>query len=123
MTIKMLILLLCLLNLPAHASDRFGLIFIYHTDCTASQAFSHSIKAVTDHYKMDVLPISQNHMRFEEWPQTIPDQGQSKHLNITRVPYLALFDAQNQSIQPITNTYMSAFHLEQHIATLLEQTP
>jgi len=123
MTIRLLPLLLFFVSLSANASDRYGLIFIYHTDCTVSRTFSRSLKAVTDHYKMGVLPVSQNNARFEEWPQTIPDQGQSKRLNITHVPFLALFDTHNKSILPITSTYMSAFHLEQRIGTLLEQLP
>ncbi len=116
-------LVLCLLATPVQASDEFGLIFVYRTDCAASRAFSYSVKAVADRYAMAVLPVSQNNAHFEEWPNTIPDNGQSQALRITRVPFLALFDKTSGAIAPITNRYLPPAQLEQRIAQTLKVLP
>ncbi|MFQ5534338.1 MAG: conjugal transfer protein TraF [Sphingomonadales bacterium] len=116
-------LVLCLLATPVQAGEGFGLIFVYRTDCAASRAFSRSVKAVADHYGTAVLPVSQDNARFAEWPDTIPDVGQSETLNITRVPFLALFDPASGAIAPITNRYLPPAQLEQRIAQTLEQFP
>ncbi len=116
-------LVLCLLVTPVQASEDFGLIFVYRTDCAASRAFSLSLKAVADHYGVAVLPVSQDDARLKEWPNTIPDNGQSKNLNIIRVPFLALFDKASGAIALITNRYLPPAQLEQRIAKTLEQLP
>jgi len=116
-------LMLCLFVTPVKAGDEFGLIFVYRTDCAASRAFSRSLKAVADHYGTAVLPVSQDNARFVEWPNTIPDMGQSQNLNITRVPFLALYDQTSGAIAPITNRYLPPAKLEQRIAQTLEQLP
>ncbi len=116
-------LVLCLLVTPVQANENFGLIFVYRTDCAASRAFSLSLKAVADHYGTAVLPVSQDNGRFAEWPGTIPDNGQSQNLNITRVPFLALFDKTSGAIAPITNRYLPPAQLEQRIAQTLKALP
>ncbi len=116
-------LVLCLMATPTQAGERFGLIFIYRTDCAASRAFSRSLKAVANHYGIAVLPVSQNNTRLAEWPDTIPDKGQSQNLRVTRVPFLALFDSTSGAIAPITNRYLPPAQLEQRIAKTLEQQP
>lgn len=116
-------LVLCLFVTPARADDRYGLIFVYRTDCPASRAFSYSLKAVAEHYTMAVLAVSQDTARFEEWPQTRPDAGQSARLNITRVPYLALFDQKFGRLAPVTVRYLTPAQLEQRLANILETLP
>ncbi len=116
-------LVLLLLATPVQAGEQFGLIFVYRTDCAASRAFSLSLKAVADHYGTAVLPVSQDNAQFAEWPGTIPDNGQSKNLNITRVPFLALYDQTSGAIAPITNRYLPPAQLEQRIAKTLKALP
>ncbi len=116
-------LVLCLLATPVQAGEDFGLIFVYRTDCAASRAFSQVVKAVADHYGTAVLPVSQDNARFAEWPNTIADNGQSQNLNITRVPFLAVFYPASGAIAPITNRYLPPAQLEQRIAQTLEQLP
>jgi len=116
-------LVLCLLVTPVQAGEQFGLIFVYRTDCAASRAFSRSVKAVADHYGTTVLPVTQNSSRFAEWPGTIPDNGQSQNLNISRVPFLALYDPTSGAIAPITNRYLPPAQLEQRIAKTLKALP
>jgi len=116
-------LVLCLLVTPVQAGEDFGLIFVYRTDCAASRAFSQSLKAVADHYAVAVLPVSQDDARLKEWPNTIPDNGQSQALQISRVPFLALYDQNSGAIAPITNRYLPPAQLEQRIAQTLEQLP
>jgi hypothetical protein len=113
-------LALYLLATPAQANDRLGLIFVYRSDCAASRAFSASLKAVTDHYRMAVLPVSLDDRRFAEWPGTIHDHGQAQTLGIDRVPFLALFDQTTGALAPITSRYLPPTHLEQRIFQTLE---
>ncbi|MCP4547089.1 MAG: conjugal transfer protein TraF, partial [bacterium] len=114
-------LLLCLSGSPALADESFGLIFVYRTDCPASRAFSRSLKAVADRYGTAVLPVSQNNARLEEWPGTIPDNGQSLSLGITRVPFLALYDRGSGTLEPVSSRYLPPAQLERRIAATLEQ--
>ncbi len=114
---------LCLIVTPVNADEQYGLIFVYRTDCQASRAFSKSVKTIQDHYGIAVLPVSQNNARFEQWPNTIPDQGQSIKLNITRVPFLAVYDKKTGALAPITNRYLPPAKLEQRIANTLETLP
>ncbi|MBL4614416.1 MAG: conjugal transfer protein TraF [Magnetovibrio sp.] len=116
-------LILCLLVTPVQAGERFGLIFVYRTDCAASRAFSYALKAVADQYGTAVLPVSQDSARFKEWPNTIPDNGQSQNLNITRVPFLALYDEKTGALAPITSRYLPPAQLEQRIAQTLKVLP
>lgn len=116
-------LILCLLAMPVQASEQLGLIFVYRSDCAASRAFSSSLKAVTDHYHMAVLPVSLDDRRFTEWPGTIQDRGQAQTLGIERVPFLALFDQTTGALAPITSRYLPPAHLERRIAATLEQLP
>lgn len=113
-------LLAGLIATPAEATDPFGLIFVYATDCRASQRFSLSVKTVADHYAISVLPVSVNNARFGEWPDTVPDTGQIQALDISRVPYLALYDNRSGALIPITSRYLPAAQLEQLIAETLE---
>jgi|GEM_PF-2910908 len=116
-------LALCLLASPAQASEQFGLIFVYRIDCAASRAFSTSLKTVTDHYRMTVLPVSLDEHRFTEWPGTVRDRGQAQALGIDRVPFLALFDQTTGALAPITSRYLPPARLEQRIAATLETLP
>jgi len=111
---------LCLLATPVQASEQIGLIFVYRSDCAASRAFSSSLKAVTDQYRMVVLPVSLDDRRFSEWPGTIQDHGQAQALGIERVPFLAIFDQTTGALAPITSRYLPPAHLEQRIAQTLE---
>ena len=113
-------LALCLLATPAKASEQIGLIFVYRSDCAASRAFSTSLKTVTDHYRMTVLPVSLDERRFAEWPGTVRDRGQAQTLGIDRVPFLALFDQNTGALAPITSRYLPPVHLERRIAATLE---
>ncbi|MBF0248437.1 MAG: conjugal transfer protein TraF [Alphaproteobacteria bacterium] len=113
-------LMLCLLATPVQASEQLGLIFVYRSDCAASRAFSSSLKAVADQYRMDVLPVSLDDRRFAEWPGTIQDHGQAQTLGIERVPFLALFDQTTGALAPITSRYLPPAHLERRIAAAIE---
>ncbi|PIW27238.1 MAG: hypothetical protein COW30_11005 [Rhodospirillales bacterium CG15_BIG_FIL_POST_REV_8_21_14_020_66_15] len=113
-------LILCLLAMPVQASEQLGLIFVYRSDCAASRAFSASLKAVTDHYHMAVLPVSLDDRRFTEWPGTVRNHGQAQALGIERVPFLALFDQTTGALAPIASRYLPPAHLEQRIAQTLE---
>lgn len=116
-------LILCLLAMPVQASEQLGLIFVYRSDCAASRAFSASLKAVADQYRMAVLPVSLDDRRLAEWPGTIQDRGQAQTLGIERVPFLALFDQTTGALAPITSRYLPPAHLERRIAATLEQLP
>ncbi|WP_210431982.1 conjugal transfer protein TraF [Iodidimonas gelatinilytica] len=113
-------LMLCLLAVPAQASEQVGLIFVYRSDCAASRAFSTSLKAVTDHYRLAVLPVTLDDRRFAEWPGTVRDHGQAQTLGIERVPFLALFDPTTGALAPITSRYLPPAHLERRIAAAIE---
>jgi len=113
-------LMLCLLATPVQASEQLGLIFVYRSDCAASRAFSSSLKVVTDHYRMAVLPVSLDDRRLAEWPGTIQDRGQAQTLGIERVPFLALFDQTTGALALIASRYLPPAHLEQRIAQTLE---
>lgn len=100
----------------ASSPDRFGLVFVYAASCPASRALSPALAAVARHLDLPVLAASVDGYRLDAWPGTRPEAGQLTRLGITRVPFVALYNAHTGRLEVIANRFLPPATLHARIA-------
>lgn len=104
-------------------NERYGVFFLYRSDCPYCHAYSPVLKAFSEKYNLNVMAISLNGGILKEWPETKIDKGQSKLLKITTVPATILFDKKTSEIVPIGFGALSEQELLTRIHTLTKTKP
>ena len=104
-------------------NERYGVFFLYRSDCHYCHAYSPVLKAFSERYNLKVMAISLNGGLLKEWPETKIDQGQSKLLKITAVPATILFDKKTSEVIPIGFGALSQQELLSRIHTLTKTKP
>ena len=100
-------------------SQRYGLFFYFSNQCIYCQKMAPTVKAFTEHYHFEVLPITINGESLPEFPNAKFDNGSMMQLQVNTVPALFLVDKQSKNITPIGFGLMDFNELEKRIVTLI----
>ncbi|GGD82098.1 conjugal transfer protein TraF [Croceicoccus mobilis] len=106
-------------------SERYGLFYFYSSNCAACRVFSPIIRALSDQYNLEVLPVSMDGGPNEAFPNFVTDSGQYQRMGLqgSTVPALVLFDTHTKQPIPIGYGLMAADEVMQRIYYLTELEP
>ena len=87
----------------ATLADRYGLIYLGHTDCGGCRVFGPLLRAFALRHGIDVLAVSMTGGPLEGWPGAVPDDGRAARLGLagSPVPALVLFDTATKRAMPV----------------------
>lgn len=101
-------------------SSRYGMFFIYDTNCKYCALYSKILKNFKEQTKISITAVSKSDQYYPEWPKTLKDNGQLAHLGLSDkpVPATLLFDKETKSVIPIGFGVMSPDELLRRIHIL-----
>ena len=87
----------------AKLSERYGLIYLGHTDCTGCRVFGPLLRAFAMRFRLDVLAVSMSGGPLEGWPEAVPDNGRAGRLGLAGgpLPAVVLFDTRTRQVLPV----------------------
>ncbi len=87
----------------ARLGERYGLIYLGHTDCGGCRVFGPLLRAFALRHGIDVLAVSMTGGKLEGWPGAVPDNGRAARLGLagSPVPALVLFDTATKRAMPV----------------------
>ncbi len=102
---------------------RYGIFFIYRSDCLYCHRFSPILKNFTEKYGFTVQAISQDGGTLAEWPDSMVNNGQIEKLGLNKypVPATILYDNKEHSLIPIGFGLLSSQELSERIFVLLKK--
>lgn len=102
-------------------NERYGLFFIYRSDCPYCHKYSPVIRSFGEAYDIDIVPITIDDKFIEGWENsTITDLSAVKRMGIeiTKVPATILYDNKEKKVIPVGFGILSKSDLEKRIYTL-----
>lgn len=96
----------------AHES---GLFFFYRSTCPYCRAFAPILKRFTDHYGIQVMPITTDGISLPEYPHSYTDKGQSATFQVKVEPALFIVNPYNHKAIPVGYGLMSESDLKKRI--------
>jgi conjugal transfer pilus assembly protein TraF len=96
-------------------AETSGLFFFYRSTCPYCKAFSPILKRFTDHYNIQVMPITTDGISLPEFPRSVTDQGQSKTFQVKVEPALYMVNPYNHQAIPVGFGLMSEMDLKKRI--------
>ena len=87
----------------ARLGERYGLIYLGHTDCGGCRVFGPLLRAFSLRHGIDVLAVSMTGGPLEGWPGAVSDNGRAARLGLagSPVPALVLFDTATKRAMPV----------------------
>lgn len=92
-----------------------GLFFFYKGKCEACQAFSRIVKAFSEKFGLEVLPVSLDGAILPEYPHSRLDNGIAKDFEVSVVPALFVVNPSESVITPIAYGMLSLDQLEHNV--------
>ena len=105
----------------ASLSERYGLIYLGHTNCGGCKVFGPLLRAFATRHGLDVLAVSMTGEALEGWPEAVPDQGRAAKLGLSGVPLPAvvLYDTgTTRQVLPVGFGVMAEDQLAERIFVL-----
>ena len=101
-------------------SERYGLIYLGHTDCPGCRVFGPLLRAFALRHRLDVLAVSMSGGPLEGWPEAVPDNGRAARLGLGRAPLpaVALFDTATKRVLPVGFGVLAEDQLAERIFVL-----
>lgn len=109
----------------AALTERYGVFYFYSSTCSACRTFSPVMRALSDHYGLEVLAVSMDGGPSEAFPNFVVDSGQYQRMGLQggTVPALVLFDTKTRQPIPIGYGVMAADEVMQRIVYLTQIKP
>ena len=109
----------------ARLGERYGLIYLGHTGCSACRVFGPLLRAFAGRHGLDVLAVSLTGEALEGWPEAVVDNGRAARLGLGNapVPALVLFDAQTKKVIPVGFGVMAEDEMAERIFALTALEP
>ncbi len=106
-----------------HLNERYGVFFVFRSDCPYCHAMSPVLLAFARKYGITVVPISTDGGPLPEWPNYVIDHGQLQQLGLAGKPVPALMLWDNQTKTPIAVGFgaMSQEEIETRIYALVRE--
>ena len=70
----------------AGLGERYGLIYLGHTDCGGCRVFGPLLRAFARRHGLDVLAVSLTGGPLEGWPDAVSDNGRAERLGLAGTP-------------------------------------
>ena len=104
----------------AKLGERYGLIYLGHTDCGGCRVFGPLLRAFALRHGLDVLAVSMTGEPLEGWPEAVPDRGLAARLGLggTPVPAVVLFDTETGRTLPVAFGVVAEDQLAERIFAL-----
>ena len=101
-------------------SERYGLIYLGHTDCAGCRVFGPLLRAFATRHGLDVLAVSMSGGPLEGWPEAVPDDGRAARLGLSGgpLPAVALFDTATRQVLPVGYGVLAEDQLAERIFVL-----
>ena len=101
-------------------SERYGLIYLGHTDCLGCRVFGPLLRAFALRHRLDVLAVSMSGGPLEGWPEAVPDNGRAARLGLGGgpLPAVALFDTVTKRTLPVGFGVLAEDQLAERIFVL-----
>ena len=101
-------------------SERYGLIYLGHTDCLGCRSFGPLLRAFVLRHRLDVLAVSMSGGPLEGWPEAVPDDGRAARLGLAGgpLPAVALFDTVTKQVLPVGFGVLAEDQLAERIFVL-----
>lgn len=96
-------------------AETSGLFFFYRSTCPYCRAFAPILKRFTDHYNIQVMPITTDGISLPEFPRSVTDQGQSATFQVKVEPALYIVNPYNHQAIPVGFGLMSETDLKKRI--------
>lgn len=108
-----------------HLHERYGLFFVYRSDCPYCHALSPVLHALVAKYGLTVVAVSADGIALADWPDLLVDRGQIQNLGMADkpVPALVLFDSKTQRVEPVGFGYLGADEIEERIFAITKLEP
>ncbi len=109
----------------AGLSERYGLIYLGHTNCGGCKVFGPLLRAFATRHGLDVLAVSMTGEALEGWPGAVPDHGRAARLGLagTPVPAVVLYDTQTKRVLPVGFGVLAEDQLAERIFALTALEP
>ena len=107
-------------SMLARLGERYGLIYVGHTDCGGCRVFGPLLRAFALRHGLDVLAVSMTGEALEGWPEAVPDRGLMERLGLagSPVPAVVLFDTETGRALPISFGVIAEDQLAERIFAL-----
>ena len=104
----------------AKLSERYGLIYLGHTDCIGCKVFGPLLRAFALRHGLDVLAVSMSGGPLEGWPEAMPDNGRAARLGLggAPLPAVALFDTVTKQVLSVGFGVLAEDQLAERIFVL-----
>ena len=104
----------------ANLNERYGLIYLGHTDCAGCRVFGPLLRAFALRHRLDVLAVSMSGGPLEGWPEAVPDNGRAARLGLSGgpLPAVALFDTATKRVLPVGFGVLAEDQLAERIFVL-----
>ena len=104
-------------------SERYGLIYLGHTNCAACRVFGPLLRAFALRHGLDVLAVSMGGGPLEGWPDAVPDGGRAARLGLDGgpLPAVALFDTETRQVLPVGFGVLAEDQLSRRIFVLTQR--
>ena len=101
-------------------SERYGLIYLGHTDCAGCKVFGPLLRAFALRHGLDVLAVSMTGEALEAWPEAVPDNGRAEKLGLggAPLPAVVLFDNDTKEALPVAFGVIAEDELAERIFVL-----
>ena len=96
-------------------SQESGLFFFYRSACPYCQRFAPILKAFAERHHLTVIPITTDGISLPEFPNSLPDNGQSIKFNVQVEPAVFAVNPYTQKAYPIAYGLVSEEELSQRI--------
>jgi conjugal transfer pilus assembly protein TraF len=100
-------------------SKSHGLIYFFKKGCPFCTQFAPIVQMFAQKYNWSVMAVSVDGSASEQFPNAMPDNGIVTALNIQNVPALIAFNAETNSLLPISYAAASLEQLENNIMALI----
>ncbi|PHR62195.1 MAG: hypothetical protein COA43_00710 [Robiginitomaculum sp.] len=106
-------------------NERYGIIYIYSSDCSACKVYSPNLKAFANRHNMQVMAISKDGGSNKYFPDYVVDQGQLKELRLDGfpTPTTVVMDSRDRSYQVLGAGVLSSAEIEDRIYELFALEP
>ena len=104
----------------ARLGERYGLIYLGHTDCGGCRVFGPLLRAFAMRHGLDVLAVSMTGEALEGWPEAVPDAGRAARLGLDGAPFPAvvLYDTETKRVLPVAFGVIAEDQLAERIFAL-----
>lgn len=99
----------------------YGLFFFYRGDCPYCHHFAPILKAVSQTYHIQVLPITVGRGMLPQYPNSVMNHGQAEQLGVKVYPALFAVNLKTHAVTPLAYGLMSEEALERRIVLVANE--